>query len=240
MMNMNLKKYEKLRKKIGYKPVEWLDFSVREHNFCRNHRIEYVLQLIDANLVHNIRGFGVMKVFRLLTATLKRKTGIDFKFTSTTESGTFRIIPKFIFETKQKAESGDALAMLEYSEYLQKYQGLQEAHEWHTKAAKAGNVRAMAEEGNFILYGWIEGSLEEALEYYKKAAEAGIKKSYAALADCYLYGWGCNQDFNKAKKCFKKASRIKHKEIIKKIDSEEFRKGIDGCKKLELIREFYK
>ena len=27
--------------------------------------------------------------------------------------------------------------------------------------------------------------------------------------------------------------------LIKKIDSEEFRKGIDGCKKLELIRKFY-
>lgn len=236
---MNLKKYEKFRKKFGYKPVEWLDFSIREHNFCRNHRIEYVLQLIDANLVHNIRGFGVMKVFRLLTATLKRKIGIDFQFIDV-GNNTFRIIPKFIFETKQKAESGDAQAMLEYSEYLQKYHGLQEAHEWHTKAAKAGNVRAMAEEGNFILYGWVEGTLEEALEYYKKAAEVGIKKSYAAMADCYLYGWGCEQDFNKAKKCFKKASRIKHKEIIKKIDSEELRKGIDGCKKLELIREFYK
>ena len=63
---------------------------------------------------------------------------------------------------KKKAESGDANAMLEYSEYLQKYHGLQEAHEWHTKAAKAGNPRAMAAEGKFILYGWVEGTLEDA------------------------------------------------------------------------------
>lgn len=239
MMNMDLKKYEKFRKKFGYKPVEWLDFSVREHNFCKNHRIEYIYQLIDINLVHNIRGFGVMKVFRLLVDTLKRKTGIDFQFTGTNESDTFRIIPKFIFETKQKAESGDAQAMLEYSEYLQKYHSLQEAHEWHTKAAKAGNARAMAEEGNFILYGWVEGTLEDAFECFRKAAELGIRKFYADMADCYLYGWGCMQDFNKAKEYFKKASRVKYKEIIKKIDSEEFRKGIDGCKKLELIRDFY-
>ena len=107
-----------------------------------------------------------MKVFRLLTATLKRKIGIDFKFIGIGD-GTFRIIPEFIFETKQKAESGDAQAMLEYSVYLQKYHTLQEAHEWHTKAAKAGNPRAMAEEGNFILYGWISGSLCDAFEYYK-------------------------------------------------------------------------
>ena len=235
---MNLKKYEKLRKKFGFKPVEWLDFSVREYNFCRNRRIEFIFQLIDTNLVHNIRGFAVMKVFRLLTATLKKKTGIDFQFIGV-GNNMFRIIPKFIFETKQKAESGDAQAMLEYSEYLQKYHGLQEAHEWHTKAAKAGNPRAMAEEGNFILYGWIPGSLCDAFEYYKKSAEAGIRKSYANMADCYLYGWGTEQDFQKAQEYYKKASWWKNRKIIKMIDSEEFRKGVDGCKKLELIRDFY-
>ena len=48
-------------------------------------------------------------------------------------------------ELRKKAESGDAQAMLEYSEYLQKYHGLQEAHEWHTMAAKAGNAKAMVE-----------------------------------------------------------------------------------------------
>ena len=235
---MNLKKYEKLRKKIGSKPVEWLDLSVREYNFCRNRRIEFIYQLIDTNLIHSIRGFAVMKVFRLLTATLKRKIGIDFEFIGIGD-GIFRIIPKFIFETKKNAEFGDANAMLEYSEYLQKYHGLQEAHEWHTRAAKAGNPRAMAEEGNFILYGWIPGSLCDAFEYYKKSAEAGIRKSYANMADCYLYGWGTEQDFQKARECYKKASWWKHRKIIKMIDSEKFRKGIDGCKKLDLIRDFY-
>ena len=235
---MNLKKYQKLRKKFGFKPVQWLDFSVREYNFCRNRRIEFIYQLIDTNLIHSIRGFSVMKVFRLLSATLKRKMGIDFKFIGIGDD-TFRIIPEFIFQTKQKAESGDANAMLEYSEYLQKYHGLQETHEWHTKAAKAGNPRAMAEEGNFILYGWIPGSLCDAFEYYKKSAEAGIRKSYANMADCYLYGWGTEQDFQKARECYKKASWWKHRKIIKMIDSEKIRKGIDGCKKLDLIRDFY-
>lgn len=235
---MNLKKYDKLRKKFEYKPVEWLEFTVREANFCKYHQIEYIFQLIDTNLVHNIRGFSVMKVFRLFIATLKRKTGIDFQFIGIGD-GIFRIIPKFVVGIKQKAESGDAQAMLEYSEYLQKYHGLQEAHEWHTKAAKAGNPRAMAEEGNFILYGWIPGSLCDAFEYYKKSAEAGIRKSYANMADCYLYGWGTEQDFQKAREYYKKASWWKNRKIIKKIDSEDFRKGIDGCKKLELIRDFY-
>ena len=36
-------------------------------------------------------------------------------------------------ELRKKAESGDAQAMLEYSEYLQKYHGLQEAYEWQRK-----------------------------------------------------------------------------------------------------------
>lgn len=140
---------------------------------------------------------------------------------------------------RKKAEAGDAQAMLEYSEYLLKYHTLQEAHEWHTKAAKAGNAKAMAAEGNFIIYGWVKGTLEDAFEYFRKSAEAGIRKSYANMAGCYLYGWGTEQDFQKARECYKKASWWKNRKIIKKIDSEDFRKGIDGCKKLELIRKFY-
>ena len=75
MINMNLKKYEKFRKNFGYKPVEWLDFSIREHNFCRNHQIRYIDQLIDADINLRYRGFGLKKNFRFLTATLKRKLG---------------------------------------------------------------------------------------------------------------------------------------------------------------------
>ena len=151
----------------------------------------------------------------------------------------FKMNLKKYEEVRKKAESGDANAMLEYSEYLQKYHGLQEAHEWHTKAAKAGNSRAMAEEGKFILYGWVKGTLEEAFIYFRKASEVGERKAFSALGDCFLYGWGCKQNFQKARECYKKASWWKHRKIIKMIDSEEFRKGINGCKKLELIRDFY-
>lgn len=235
---MNLKKYEKLRKKFESKPVEWLDFSVREYNFCRSRRIKFIYQLIDTNLVHNTRGFGVMKVFRFLTATLKRKIGIDFKFIGIGD-GTFRIIPEFIFETKQKAESGDANAMLEYSMYLRKYHSTQEAHGWHTNAAKAGVPKAMVEEGNFILYGWISGSLGEAFEYFRKASELGEKKAFSDLGDCFLYGWGCEQDFQKARECYKKASRWKHKKIIEQLSRKDFHLETDGKTILEKIREFY-
>ena len=57
MITMNLKKYEKLRKKFESKPVEWLDFSVREYNFCRSRRIKFIYQLIDTNLVGQISSF---------------------------------------------------------------------------------------------------------------------------------------------------------------------------------------
>ena len=140
---------------------------------------------------------------------------------------------------KLKAESGDAEAMFEYSEYLQKFQSLQGAHEWHTKAALAGNSKAMVEEGNFILYGWIEGSLEDAFDYFRKAAELGERKVFSDLGDCFLYGWGCDQDFQKARGCYKKASWWKHRKIIKQLSKKDFRLEIDGEKVLEKIREFY-
>lgn len=235
---MNLKKYDKLRKKFEYKPVEWLEFSVREHNFCRNRQIEYVYQLIDTNLLYNIRGFSVMKVFRLFIATLKRKTGIDFQFIGIGD-GIFRIIPKFIVGIKQKAESGDAQAMLEYSEYLKEFYSLQESHEWNTKSARAGSAMAMASEGNYILYGWVAGTLEDAFEYYKKSAEAGIKMSNAAMADCYLYGFGIEQNFQKARECYKKASRWKYRKIVKQLSRKDFHLETDGETVLKKIREFY-
>ena len=151
----------------------------------------------------------------------------------------FKMNLKKYEELRKKAESGDANAMLEYSMYLRKYHSTQEAHGWHTNAAKAGVPKAMVEEGNFILYGWISGSLGEAFEYFRKASELGEKKAFSDLGDCFLYGWGCEQDFQKARECYKKASWWKHRKIIKMIDSEEFRKEIDGCKKLEFIRDFY-
>ena len=97
----------------------------------------------------------------------------------------------------------------------------------------------MAEEGNFILYGWVEGTLEDAFEYFRKASELGERKAFFDLGECFLYGLGTEQDFQKAREYYKKESWWKNRKIIKKIDSEDFRKGIDGCKKLELIRDFY-
>lgn len=130
---MNLKKYKKLREKIAQKPVDWLEGSVRIQNFCRNHHIEYIFQLIDTDIFQETR--RSFKNYRLIEARLKEKTGIDFEFINGNENDTYRIIPKFISEAKQKAESGDAQAMLEYSECLKEFYSLKESHEWHTKAA---------------------------------------------------------------------------------------------------------
>lgn len=86
----------------------------------------------------------------------------------------------------------------------------------------------------------IDGQIfEDAFVYFRKASELGERKAFSDLGDCFLYGWGCKQDFQKARECYKKASWWKNRKIIKKIDSEDFRKGIDGCKKLELMRDFY-
>lgn len=241
MKKMNLKKYGKLRKDFENKPIEWLELYIRPYNICKNNQISYLYQLIDRP-IEKIHSHNNAKIFSPIVNTLKEKTGIDFEFIKEDSKfpiERFRVIPTFVLDIKQKAESGDGKALLEYAEYVRKYHSLKESHEWHTKAAQAAEPKAMAEEGNFILYGWVEGSLEDAFNYYKKAADAGIKDAYADMADCYLYGWGVNQDFDKAKEYFKKSSKIKYREIINRIDSEEFRKTIDGTKKLELIREFY-
>ena len=241
MKKMNLKKYEKLRKRFENKPIEWLELYIRPYNICKNNHVSYLYQLIDRP-IEKIHSHNNAKIFPPIVNSLKEKTGIDFAFIKENSKfpiERFRIIPSFVLDMKLKAESGDAEAMFEYSEYLQKFQSLQGAHEWHTKAALAGNSKAMVEEGNFILYGWIEGSLEDAFDYFRKVAELGERKVFSDLGDCFLYGLGCDQDFQKARECYKKASWWKHRKIIKQLSKKDFHLEIDGEKVLEKIREFY-
>ena len=100
---------------------------------------------------------------------------------------------KDILEIKKKAFSGDPKALYDYSEFFMhgshKRDALHLAHEWHTKAAKAGYPKAMGEEGSFIIHGWVPGILEDAFNYYTRAYEARYKIDYCGLVDCYYNGW---------------------------------------------------
>lgn len=72
-ITMNLKKYEKLRKKFGSKPVGWLDGNVLIQNFCKNHQIKYVYQMIDTDLIYTTHLVFVLKVFLEIISALKKK-----------------------------------------------------------------------------------------------------------------------------------------------------------------------
>lgn len=240
-MKMNLKKYKRLWKKFEKKSVDSLALNIRQHNILRNNQISYLWQLID-NPIEKNHSHNNVKIFPPIIDALKKKTGIDFEYIKEKSKfpvEKFRIVPSFILDLKKKADSGDGVAMYEYSQYLQEYQNLQEAHEWHTRASLAEVPEAMAEEGRFILNGWIDAPLWKAVEYFRKSIAAGIKSSYRGLADCYLYGWGVEQDFEKAKRLYKKAGRFKFRKLIKKIDMEEFRDTVNGEEALRRIRGFY-
>ena len=110
---------------------------------------------------------------------------------------------------KQKALKGDGEAMYQYSEYLIKenlvgYE-LKESHKWHSKAAKAGYSKVLANEAWFIIRGWVKEPLEQAFKYFYQAAEQNDKEGFFGLGECYSYGWGVEKDFEKARcnYCFK-------------------------------------
>ena len=140
----------------------------------------------------------------------------------------------------QNAFSGNAQAMFEYSEYLindsHKNDSLKLAHKWHTKSARAGFPRAMAEEGYFIIHGWVDATLEDAFDYFQKAVNAGYKKAHYGVAECYLYGWGVEQNYEKAKYHFEKIGKGN---ILKGITAENIKEKIDGDRTLKNDREFY-
>ena len=150
-------------------------------------------------------------------------------------------------EIKEKALQGDPKAMYEYSEYFHVASFLKRdiwiAHEWHTKAAKAGYVKAFASEASFIQKAWVDGTLEDAFNYYVKAVENGDKDAYAWLGQCYYYGWGTEQNYEKAKYYMMKAYWRGYtwtKAYFKGITKENFLEKVnDGEKAYENHLRFY-
>lgn len=150
---------------------------------------------------------------------------------------------KNILKLKRKALSGEPKALYDYSEHLMhdSRTSLEVVHEWHTKAAKAGYPIAMGEEGDFIIYGWVQGTLEDAFNYYKKAYEAGYKRASRGLGDCYYYGWGTERSLEKAMVYYRIAKRFGigiNIKVLNKMTEEEFLK-VDCEQALKKYREFY-
>ena len=147
---------------------------------------------------------------------------------------------KNLVQIVEDAFSGKAQAMFEYSEYLledsHKNDSLRLSHKWHTKSARAGYPKAMAEEGYFIIHGWVDATLEEAFDYFQKAVNAGYKKAHYGLGDCYLHGWGVEQNYEKAKYHYKKI-RMGYK--LKGITAQNIKEKIDGDQALKNDRDFY-
>ncbi|MCI6186368.1 MAG: hypothetical protein MR739_04225 [Spirochaetia bacterium] len=152
---------------------------------------------------------------------------------------------KNILELKKKALSGNPKALYDYSEYLMndsyKRDSLNMAHKWHTKAAVAGYSKARGKEGDFIIHGWVAGTLEDAFNYYKKAYETGYKKASWGLGDCYYYGWGIERILEKAKYYYKIAKRLGigiNMKALNKMTEEDFLK-VDCDQALKNDREVY-
>ena len=145
---------------------------------------------------------------------------------------------KDIYLIKQKAVKGDGEAMYKYSEYLINDKlisyDLNESHKWHSKSAKAGYLKALADEAWFIIRHWVDEPLEQAFKYFYQAAEQNDKKGFFGLGECYAYGWGVEKDFEKAKLYFAKAKGEKYSiERMKEIETESSEKV------LEVIRDVF-
>lgn len=152
---------------------------------------------------------------------------------------------KNLLVIKKEAFEGNPKALYDYSEYLlhdsHKNGHLHLSHEWHTKAAKAGYPKAMGEEGDFIIHGWVPGTLKDAFDYYTKAYESGYKLASEGLGDCYYYGWGTERSLEKARYYYRIAKHLGvgiDMRALKRMTEDEFIK-VDCEKALNNDREFY-
>ena len=103
----------------------------------------------------------------------------------------------------QRAENGDAQAMLELADWY--YDGIGGRPErnlaayWYQRSAEAGDTTAMFKLGYCYNYG--EGraqDLPKAVYWYQKAAEAGRADAMYKLGNCYADGQGVEQDLGQA------------------------------------------
>lgn len=152
---------------------------------------------------------------------------------------------KNILVIKKEAFEGNPKALYDYSEYLlydsHKNGHLHFAHEWHTKAAKAGYPKAMGDEGDFIIHGWVQGTLKDAFEYYLNAYESGYRMASWGLGNCYYYGWGTKRSLEKARYYYRIAKRLGvgiNMKALKKMTEEEFEK-VDCEQARKWDRKFY-
>ena len=115
----------------------------------------------------------------------------------------------------QRAENGDAQAMLELADWY--YDGIGGRPErnlaayWYQRSAEAGDTTAMFKLGYCYNYG--EGraqDLPKAVYWYQKAAEAGHAGAMCNLGSWYNKGHGVEQDLAEAARWFQKAAEAGH------------------------------
>lgn len=119
-----------------------------------------------------------------------------------------------IKELETKAKEGDAQALYELGNFCYEEDILSKAFKYYKKAAKLGNVDAMAQLAR-IYFGEYYRKLNyrKALKWYRKAAEGGNTEAMIMLGEIYTTGLIVEQDTVEGLKWYRKALELGEVEV---------------------------
>ena len=109
---------------------------------------------------------------------------------------------------RQRAESGDAVAMCEIGDRCYDSGHYEECVKWYRAAAKQGDASAQYSLGYCCQYGiGVEQDEEEAIEWYWLSAKQGNADAQNNLGYCYQHGIGVKQDYGLAVKLVRASAK---------------------------------
>ena len=175
---------------------------------------EHSPQMIEAN-----KSFSFEVVFPVIprtTKSVKYYSSESFFIANISISGNqsevYTSSDQILYELREKANKGDAIAQFEMAHcYATGFGGLDESPMdmlyWTKESAKNGNPEAQ----DFLAKLQAQaGNAKEAFELWLKSAQQGNVSSMYSLAVCYASGDGVTQSYTKAIEWYKKAMQNKH------------------------------
>ena len=175
---------------------------------------EHSPQMIEAN-----KSFSFEVVFPVIPRTtkiVKYYSSESFFIANISISGNqsevYTSSDQILYELREKANKGDAIAQFEMAHcYATGFGGLDESPMdmlyWTKESAKNGNPEAQ----DFLAKLQAQaGNAKEAFELWLKSAQQGNVSSMYSLAVCYASGDGVTQSYAKAIEWYKKAMQNKH------------------------------
>lgn len=123
-----------------------------------------------------------------------------------------RLDERLVLGVRNAAEGGDSKAMMDLANRYSKGEGVpyspEQSAQWLSKAAAAGDIKAMLTLGKKNSYSSNVSRQQESIRWFRRAAEAGSAEGMVGLGGCYALGTGVEKNYAEAVQWYRKAAEL--------------------------------